>query len=61
MTFEDECWGHHCVSTEYGVDHGDNLLLHKSVLRCSTCGTSQLEILFAKLDIMDIENYTQNE
>ncbi len=56
MTFEDECWGHHCVSIEYGVDHGDNLLLHKSVLRCGTCGTSQLELLFKKLGVRDIEN-----
>ncbi len=56
MTFEDECWGHHCIDSIYGVDHGDNLLLHKTVLRCNTCGTSQLELLFKKLGVRDIEN-----
>ena len=55
MTFEDSWWGHHCIDKFYGIDHGDNLLLHKSVLKCSICDTSQLELLFKKLGVPDIE------
>ena len=56
MTFEDECWGHHCIDKEYGVDHGDNVLLHKSVLKCTICDTSQLELLFEKLGMRDLDH-----
>ena len=46
-------WGHHCIDN--GIDHGDNLLLHKTVLKCSICDTSQLELMFNEIGICDLD------
>jgi len=45
-------WGHHCVGV---IDHGDCVYLHKNVLRCGICGTSQLKLLFDEIGIRDLE------
>lgn len=49
------CWGHKCVDKIYGVPHGDCVYLHKDVLICTTCDTSQLKLFFDELGIRDLD------